>query len=107
MTDSHSVDSRVHPLTGKQLYQRLLRHVRPYWRMFVVAVFAMVILAATEPALPALLKPTLDGSFVEKDLEAVGLMSGLIVLLFVIRGISTFVTTMALTWVGASSMMGA
>jgi subfamily B ATP-binding cassette protein MsbA len=105
MTETDSDASAVHGMTGKELYLRLLRHVLPYWRMFVVAVFAMVILAATEPALPALLKPTLDGSFVEKDLEAVGIMSLLIVLLFVIRGVATFVTTMALTWVGGMVVM--
>ncbi|NIP47227.1 MAG: lipid A export permease/ATP-binding protein MsbA [Gammaproteobacteria bacterium] len=92
-------------MTGKDLYVRLLRHVVPYWRMFVVAVVAMVILAATEPALPALLKPTLDGSFVEKDLHAVGIMSVLIIVLFVVRGLATFVTTMALTWVGGKVVM--
>lgn len=105
MSDNISQKSSARNMTGRELYLRLLRHVKPYWRMFVLAVFAMVILAGTEPALPALLKPTLDGSFVEKDLRAVGLMSVLIVLLFVIRGIATFVTTMALTWVGGKVVM--
>ncbi len=105
MTDATSDAQPLQGMTGKELYLRLLRHVVPYWRMFALAVFTMVILAATEPALPALLKPTLDGSFVEKDLDAVGFMSVLIVLLFVVRGIATFVTTMALTWVGGKVVM--
>lgn len=105
MTDTTSDTSALHGMTGKELYLRLLRHVGPYWRMFALAVFTMVILAATEPALPALLKPTLDGSFVEKDLDAVGFLSILIVLLFVVRGVATFVTTMALTWVGGKVVM--
>jgi len=105
MSDDTSQESSARSMTGRELYVRLLRHVKPYWRMFALAVSAMVILAGTEPALPALLKPTLDGSFVEKDLRAVGLMSVLIVLLFVIRGIATFVTTMALTWVGGKVVM--
>ena len=55
------------PLTGLQLYLRLIRHVRPYWRQFAGAVAGIVVLAATEPLLPALFKPLLDDSFVAKD----------------------------------------
>ncbi|NCF28681.1 MAG: ATP-binding cassette domain-containing protein, partial [Gammaproteobacteria bacterium] len=105
MTNTASQESAVYGLTGRDLYTRLLRHVTPYWRMFALAVGAMVILAGTEPALPMLLKPTLDGSFVEKDLQSVGLMAGLIIALFVIRGAATFATTMALTWVGGRVVM--
>jgi len=105
MTDLASQESTTYGLTGRDLYVRLLRHVKPYWRMFALAVGAMVILAGTEPALPMLLKPTLDGSFMEKDLQSVGLMAGLIVVLFVVRGAATFATTMALTWVGGKVVM--
>ncbi|GMQ76936.1 MAG: lipid A ABC transporter ATP-binding protein/permease MsbA [Gammaproteobacteria bacterium] len=105
MTDSASDQTIDHGLTGRELYVRLLRQVAPYWRIFVLAVAAMVILAATEPALPILLKPLLDGSFVDKDLDSVGLMAGLIIVLFVIRGAATFATTMALTWVGGKVVM--
>ena len=104
MTDSDD-KSALHGMTGRGLYVRLLHRVAPYWRMFVLAIGAMVLLAATEPALPMLLKPTLDGSFMEKDLDAVGLMAGLIVLLFLVRGLATFATTMALTWVGGRVVM--
>lgn len=105
MTDTASQESTTYGLTGRDLYVRLLRQVKPYWRMFTLAVGAMVLLAATEPALPMLLKPTLDGSFMEKDLQSVGLMAGLIIVLFVVRGAATFATTMALTWVGGKVVM--
>jgi subfamily B ATP-binding cassette protein MsbA len=105
MTETASDASPVPAMTGKELYLRLLHHAAPYWRMFALAIVAMVILAATEPALPALLKPTLDGSFVEKDLDSIGLLSMLIIVLFVIRGAATFITTMALTWVGGMVVM--
>ena len=54
-------------MSGTGLYLRLLQHVRPYWRVFALGILGIVIVAATEPALPALLKPLLDGVFVEKD----------------------------------------
>ncbi|MDO8413071.1 MAG: lipid ABC transporter permease/ATP-binding protein, partial [Gallionellaceae bacterium] len=54
-------------MTSTQLYLRLLGHIKPYWRAFLVSILGMVVAAATEPLLPALLKPMLDGTFVHKD----------------------------------------
>jgi subfamily B ATP-binding cassette protein MsbA len=41
--------------------------VRPYWRIFAVSIFGMLIAAGTEVAMPAAAKPFLDGTFIEKD----------------------------------------
>ena len=82
---------------GKRVYLRLLARVVPYWRTFALGILSMIVLGVSEPALAALLKPTFDGSFVEKDLESVGLLSMLVIVLFVVRGAATFATTMALT----------
>lgn len=49
------------------LYFRLLNKVSPYWSVFALAIIAMVISAVTEAALPAQLKPLLDGGFVGKN----------------------------------------
>ena len=46
--------------SGIALYLRLLRHIRPYWKMFAGALLAMAVTAAAEPAIPALFKPLLD-----------------------------------------------
>ena len=51
-------------MNSKDLYFRLLRYVRPYRRIFALSVVATMIAAATEPLIPALIKPLLDGSFV-------------------------------------------
>jgi len=52
---------------SRVLYGRLLGYVKPYWRMFALSLVALVLTAATEPALPALFKPLLDKGFVAKD----------------------------------------
>ena len=54
-------------MNSKDLYLRLLSYVRPHARVFIASLLATVVVAATEPVLPALLKPLLDGSFVAKD----------------------------------------
>ena len=44
----------------RALYGRLMSYVKPYWKVFALAVVGMVAASATEPLLPALLKPLLD-----------------------------------------------
>ena len=52
----------------RDLYQRLLSYLRPYWRIFALAILAMAILAGAEAGFPVLLGPTFDGTFVQKDI---------------------------------------
>ncbi|HEY9381758.1 MAG TPA: lipid A export permease/ATP-binding protein MsbA [Burkholderiales bacterium] len=83
------------PPSSFQLYARLLRYVKPYWKIFAASIVAMVIVSATEPAVPALLKPLIDGAFVEKDLTAMRWVPALIVALFTLRGIANFISDVA------------
>jgi subfamily B ATP-binding cassette protein MsbA len=96
MTKGHST---------KPLYLRLLGHVRPYWRTFLLAVVSMVIVAATEPAIPALLKPLLDGSFIDKDLTWIRLVPILLVAIFLVRGVASLGSNVALGWVSHRVVM--
>ncbi len=82
------------------LYLRLLVYVKPYWKMFTAGIVAMVFLAASETAVAALLKPLLDGSFVDKDPVFMFWMPFIMIAVFAVRGSSTFASTMAMAWVG-------
>ena len=86
-------------MKSKDLYLRLLSYVRPHWRMFAFSLLMMVLLAATEPVLPAMMKPLLDGSFVEKDPVIIRWMPLALIALFVVRGIATYIGTYAGNWV--------
>ncbi|MDX1696897.1 MAG: lipid A export permease/ATP-binding protein MsbA [Thiohalobacterales bacterium] len=87
------------PQNSRELYFRLLGYTRPYWKAFLLTLLSMVILAMTEPAIPALMKPLLDGSFIDKDPVAIRLMPVLLVLLFLVRGLSSYASTFGLSWV--------
>lgn len=87
-------------LTSAQLYLRLLGYVKPYWHAFAASIVAMVVVAASEPALPALMKPLLDGTFVERDMRIITLMPFAIMVLFAVRGVATYVGSYAINWVG-------
>ncbi|MCP5419535.1 MAG: lipid A export permease/ATP-binding protein MsbA [Gammaproteobacteria bacterium] len=83
-------------MNSKDLYLRLLRYVKPYRHLFVMSILGIVILAATEPVLPALVKPLLDGSFVAKDPLSIKLVPLLMVGIFLIRGVASFVGAVAM-----------
>jgi subfamily B ATP-binding cassette protein MsbA len=85
---------------AKVIYYRLLQHVKPYWRMFTFSIIGMLIFAATEPLFAAMMKPLIDGSFVERNADMVRTMPLLLVGLFLVRGIAGFINTYFLSWVG-------
>jgi len=88
------------PHNSRELYFRLLGYVRPYYKVFAVAVLGMVAAAATEPLFPALIKPLLDGGFAEGGPTLPPLaFAGAIVGVFVVRGIFTFTSSYCMTWV--------
>lgn len=93
------------PLTSSQLYLRLLRYVAPYWQAFAVSVLTLIVVAATEAALPALMKPLLDGTFVERDPVLIRLVPVLIIVLFLVRGVATFAGSYTSNWVGNKVVM--
>ena len=86
--------------SGRELYARLLGYVRPYGKQFAGSVVAMILLALTEPAIPAMLKPLLDGTFVEKDPAYMFWMPILLVALFLVRGLFSFASDMGIGWIG-------
>ncbi|MBI5430461.1 MAG: lipid A export permease/ATP-binding protein MsbA [Nitrosomonadales bacterium] len=92
-------------MTSSQLYLRLLGYVKPYWRVFALSILGMAVTAATEPLLPALLKPMLDGTFVQKDETVMRLAPVFILVIFLVRGIASFVGTYAINWVGNKVVM--
>jgi subfamily B ATP-binding cassette protein MsbA len=81
------------PLTARQLYGRLLNYAKPYWPQFLATVLAMVVFAATETGMAALMKPLIDSSFVERNLDQVKLIAYAIPVIFIIRGFASFFTT--------------
>ncbi|MFT3805022.1 MAG: lipid A export permease/ATP-binding protein MsbA [Burkholderiaceae bacterium] len=80
-------------------YRRLMRHTRPYWKGFALALLGLVLAAAMEPLLPALMKPLLDQGFVARDDIPIWVVPVAIIGIFIGRGIGTFTSNYALNWV--------
>lgn len=90
---------------SRALYARLLGYVRPHWRMFALSLAALVATAATEPLLPALFKPLLDEGFVAKDPDFIRWVPILLLALFLVRGVTSFISTYCMAWVGSRLVM--
>lgn len=88
-------------INSLQLYRRLLGYTRVYALRFALGLLAIVLFALTEPLIPALLKPLLDGTFVERDPQHVFWMPILVVLLTAFRGLTNFASQIAFAWVAA------
>ena len=88
------------PDDSKALYLRLLRHVVPYWRVFALGTVMMIVLGLTEPAFPAILEMVV-GSFEEGTLDNVPMYAALFLGVFLIRGLSSFLSVYALESVAA------
>lgn len=92
-------------MTSKQLYARLLKYVLPYWVIFTLAIVATSLYAISEASLAALMKPLLDGNFVEKDPALITLLPLILVGIFLFRGITHFVSTVGMQSIASRVVM--
>ncbi len=84
---------------SRDLYLRLLGHVRPHWKGFVLTLAATVLAAATEPLFPALMKPLLDKGFGQGGSDWLAWLPLAIIGIFVLRGVAGFFASYGMSWV--------
>jgi len=89
-------------MTSTRLYGRLLSYAKPYWPGFALAALAMLVTAATETAFPALLKPLLDNGFAGASSFQVWWVPTAVLMIFLLRGTSTFLSVYAMNWIANS-----
>ena len=87
-------------ISATDAYRRLLQYAIPYWKGFAVAVVGMIIVAASSTGFAALMKPMLNGSFVDKDPEMIRLIPIAIVGIFIVRGLAGFLANYGMDWIG-------
>jgi subfamily B ATP-binding cassette protein MsbA len=88
------------PQQGLKIYKRLVRYALQHWQWLTYALIGLVIGAATEPLFASLMEPLMDGAFLDKDPDVLAYMPFAILLVFLARGISTFISGYYMTKVG-------
>ena len=92
MTDEVTAAPPTPPATSWESYKRLLSYTRRYWKFFAFAVVGFIINAQTEWASAQLLKYIID-SIQNKDQSAKDWIPFLIVGIFFVRGVGSFIGT--------------
>ncbi len=82
------------------VFRRLLRYMRVYWKTLIFAVLGMVVAAAGDTAFVLLVKPMLDGIFVNKDPDAIRYIPFILVAVFLVRGVGGFMADTYIMKVG-------
>ncbi len=79
--------------------KRIVLLLHPYKGRLALAFLGMMLTAATEPTLAAMMKSLLDSGFSGKPSFQLWMVPAGIIGIFVLRGISTFTTSYMMTWV--------
>ena len=96
MTSATNAQAR----SGLALYARLLGYTRPYWPVAIIAVLGMVTDAACMGVFARAIKPMLDNLFIARDPASIFWMPILIVAIFLLRSIATYVTDYGSAYIG-------
>ncbi len=81
-----------------QVYRRLLRYIQRYWKVLSLSLVSMCIAALTEAAFARLLKPLIDGGFVDKDPATIRWVPLAIIGVFLLRGVTSFINEYTASW---------
>ena len=96
-----TIESTSHLYT----YRRLLAYVQRNWGWFLLGILGTVFLAATDAGLIWFLKPLLNKGFVDKDMHFIRYLPLILVIAFVVRGLSNFSSGYCLARVARSTVM--
>ncbi|MBI3187289.1 MAG: lipid A export permease/ATP-binding protein MsbA, partial [Gammaproteobacteria bacterium] len=81
-------------------YRRLLNYALMHWRAFLLAILGMILVALAQPAFAGLMKPMLDGSFVERDPQTIKWVPVVLLLVFLVRAFAGFLSEYYMALVG-------
>lgn len=84
----------------KAVYKRLLTYVKPYWGIFMLAMIGNIFYGLVDAAFVKLLQPLLDRGFVARDQDFIRIVPYLLIGMFLIRGIASFMSSYCMGWVG-------
>ena len=88
---------------GWDIYKRLVSiALKNNSTPLTIAIIGMIITALSDPALSAIMKPILDGGFIERDQEIISLLPLGLFSIFFIRSIGIFLTIYYMAKVGRS-----
>jgi ATP-binding cassette, subfamily B, bacterial MsbA len=86
--------------SSKITYRRLLSYTFQSKGVFIVSVISMVFVALSQPAFAYLMKPMLDGGFIDKDPDVMMWVPMAVIFVFVVRTTAGFASDYGMAWIG-------
>jgi len=83
-----------------QYYRRLLKLAFVHWPVFALSIVGMILVAGTDTALAAYMKPLMDEGFVNRDPETIRLLPFVLVGIFFVRVFAIFISMYCMSWIG-------
>ena len=84
----------------KDLLKQYLPYLSGYKKQFFFAILGMIAVAAGTTGTAQLIKPVLDDVFINKDVDMLALMPFLLVGVFMLKGIGTYIQTYYTSYIG-------
>lgn len=82
---------------GFKTYRRLAEASKPYWICFMIGVIATILVSVADAGFAWLIKPIIDKGFIDRDQGFIHWMPIIIILLFAIRSIASFLSSYNVT----------
>ncbi len=83
-----------------QIYWRLLAYVKPYKAAFFWAILGNVLYGLVDAGFVKLFEPLLNEGFVSKNTVFIAWIPFIVISIFLVRGLATFLSTYCMGWVG-------
>jgi len=93
------VPGEKRPATSRELYVRLLSHVRPYRAVLLGGILAMIVGGLADAAVVKLVGPLIDELFVRRNRDLAILLPLGIVAVFFVSGMASFASGYSTQWV--------
>ncbi|MCA9934669.1 MAG: ABC transporter ATP-binding protein [Anaerolineales bacterium] len=99
-------DKKAKRLTREslQVYKRLLAYVRPYRRAMVFAIITLLFSSVLGLVLPLVVRNLVDIVFVDKSMSTLNRIAVLLLLVFVVQAIFSFMHRLSLAFVGEKAV---
>lgn len=92
-------------VSHQHVYKKLLSYVWPYRWAFILALLGNILYAVVDAAFIKLFEPLLNKGFVDKDQAFIHWIPYIVIAVFIMRGMATFLSTYFMGWVGRKVVM--
>jgi subfamily B ATP-binding cassette protein MsbA len=96
-----SMTHKKHPRTIT-LYRRLLTYVKPFWPILVLGIVANILYSGIDAGFTYLMRPFLDKSFIQVDMDFVKKIPFIVLIGITFRGLVSALGSYCMTWVARS-----